>query len=151
MPRPTAPAAQDYVEIQNLYAYYNLVSDAGDAEAYAGCFTDDGVLNINHLKFTVKGRADLIGFKEKDKAGRGGRYRRHWNGSIVLEAIDAKTVRGRCYLHGFNGLPGSLPELADVGVYEDRIVKVASEWRFASRTILMDGSRWTPPATESAR
>lgn len=88
MPRLPAPAAQDYVEIQNLYAYYNLVSDAGDAEAYAGCFTDDGVLNINHLKFTVKGRADLIGFKEKDKAGRGERYRRHWNGSIVLETID---------------------------------------------------------------
>jgi hypothetical protein len=109
------------------------------------------VLNIDHLKFTVKGRADLIAFKEKDKAGRAGRYRRHWNGSIVLEAIDAKTVRGRCYLHGFNGLPGSLPELADVGVYEDRIVKVASEWRFASRTILMDGSRWAPPAMESAR
>lgn len=151
MPRPPAPAAQDYVEIQNLYAYYNLVSDAGDAEAYAGCFTDDGVLNINHLKFTVKGRADLIGFKEKDKAGRGERYRRHWNGSIVLETIDDHTVRGRCYLHGFNGLPGSLPELADVGVYEDLIVKVAGEWRFASRTIMMDGSRWTPPAMESAR
>ena len=62
-----------------------------------------------------------------------------------------ETVRGRCYLHGFNGPPGSLPELADVGVYEDRIVTVASEWRFASRTILMDGSRWTPPAMESAR
>ena len=149
MSRPIAPPAQDYVEIQNLYAFYNLASDAGDAEAYAGCFTDDGVLNIDHLKFTVKGKADLIAFK--DKAGRGGRYRRHWNGSIVLEALDARTVRGRCYLHGFNGLPGSLPELADVGVYEDRIVKVAGEWRFASRTILMDGSRWAPPAMESAR
>ena len=151
MSRPIAPPAQDYVEIQNLYAFYNLASDAGDAEAYAGCFTDDGVLNIDHLKFTVKGKADLIAFKEKDKAGRGGRYRRHCSGSIVLEALDAGTVRGRCYLHGFNGLPGSLPELADVGVYEDRIVKVAGEWRFASRTILMDGSRWAPPAMESAR
>jgi len=62
-----------------------------------------------------------------------------------------KTGRGHCYLRGFNGLPGSLPELADVGVCEDRIVTVASAWRFASRTILMDGSRWTPPAMESAR
>jgi hypothetical protein len=30
MPRPPAPPAQDYVEIQNLYAFYNLSSDAGD-------------------------------------------------------------------------------------------------------------------------
>jgi SnoaL-like protein len=151
MPRPTAPPPQDYVEIQNLYGYYNLSSDAGDAEAYAGCFTDDGVLTINHLNFTVKGRADLIAFKEKDKAGRAGRYRRHWNGSIFLEKVDERTVRGRCYLHGFNGMPGSLPELADVGAYEDLIVKVGGEWRFASRTIMMDGSRWQPPAMGSVR
>jgi hypothetical protein len=151
MPRPVAPPAQDYMEIQNLYAFYNLSSDAGDAEAYADCFTDDGVLKIDHLKFTVKGRADLIAFKEKDLAGRGGKYRRHWNGSVVLEAIDETTVRGRCYLHGFNGMPGSLPELADAGLYEDLIVKVAGQWRFASRTILMDGSRWTPPAMPAAR
>ncbi len=37
-------SAQDYCEIQNLYAHYNLASDAGDAEAYASCFTEDGVL-----------------------------------------------------------------------------------------------------------
>jgi hypothetical protein len=62
-----------------------------------------------------------------------------------------RTVRGRCYLHGFNGLPGALPEVADVGVYEDRIVKVATEWRFVSRSILMDGSWWTLSTMESAR
>ena len=62
-----------------------------------------------------------------------------------------ETVRGRGHLHGFNGLPGSLPEVADVGVYEAWIVAVASEWRFTSRLILMDGSRRPPPAMEPAR
>src|SRR5438477_464383 len=39
-----ALSAQDHVDIQNLYARYNLTSDAADAEGYAACFTDDGVL-----------------------------------------------------------------------------------------------------------
>ena len=147
MGRPTAPAAQDYLEIQNLYALYNLTSDAGDAEAYAGCWTEDGALSIPQLKFRVEGRAELTAFKKQDKERRGGRYRRHWNGSVCLEKIDDDTVRGRCYLQGYNGLPGSLPELADVGTYEDRIVRVEGEWRFASRIITMDGSNWTPPAS----
>jgi hypothetical protein len=46
-------------------------------------------------------------------------------------------VRGRCYLHGFNGMPGSLPNFADAGVYEDLILKVNGEWRFASRSITL--------------
>jgi hypothetical protein len=147
MRRPAAPAAQDYAEIQNLYAYYNLTSDAGDAEAYASCWTEDGALRIAQLDFLVQGRANLIAFKKKDKAGRAGKYRRHWNGAIFLEQIDERTVRGRCYLHGLNGVPGSLPDLADAGVYEDLIVRVDGEWRFASRSITMDGSHWTPPAS----
>ena len=101
--------AQEYVDIQNLYAAYNLASDAGDAEAYASCFTEDGVLRIEPLGVTVRGRAGFIAFKQKDAAGRGGKYRRHWNGSLHLEKIDPDTVRGRCYFHGYNGTPGEPP------------------------------------------
>jgi len=90
-----ALSAQDYVDIQNLYARYNLTSDAGDAEGYASCFTDDGVLQIDPLGVNVQGRASFVTFKQKDAAGRGGRYRRHWNGSLHLEKIDADTARGR--------------------------------------------------------
>src|SRR5216110_2257564 len=115
-----ALSAQDYVDIQNLYARYNLTSDAGDAEGYASCFTDDGVLQIEPLGVNVQGRASFVAFKVKDSAGRSGRYRRHWNGSLHLEKIDADTARGRCYFHGFNGEPGELPVFADAGVYVDR-------------------------------
>ena len=137
--------AQDYVDIQNLYARYNLMSDVGDAEGYASCFTDDGVLQIDPLGVKVQGRASFVTFKQKDAAGRGGRYRRHWNGSLHLEKIDADTVRGRCYFHGFNGKPGELPVFADAGVYEDRIVRVGGDWRFVRRHITMDASSWTAP------
>jgi 3-phenylpropionate/cinnamic acid dioxygenase small subunit len=138
-------SAHDYADIQNLYARYNLASDAGDAEGYASCFTDDGVLQIDPLGVTVQGRASFVTYKQKDVAGRGGRYRRHWNGSLHLEKLDADTVRGRCYFHGFNGTPGELPVFADAGVYEDRIVRVGAAWRFARRHLTLDGSTWTPP------
>jgi SnoaL-like protein len=140
-------SAQDYVDIQNLYARYNLTSDAGDPEGYAACFTDDGVLQIDPLGVKVQGRASFVTFKQKDAAGRGSRYRRHWNGSLHLEKLDADTVRGRCYFHGYNGKPGELPVFADAGVYDDRIVRTGGGWRFARRHITMDASSWTAPRT----
>ncbi len=138
-------SAQDYVEIQNLYASYNHASDAGDADAYASCFTNDGILRIETLNVTVQGRENFVAFKRKDKEGRRGMYRRHWNGSLYLEKVDANTARGRCYFQGFNGKPGSLPTLGDVGVYEDTIVRVDGRWKFARRVLTMDASTWSAP------
>lgn len=137
--------AQDYCEIQNLYAYYNLASDAGDAEAYASCFIEDGVLEIEPLGVKISGRAALVAFKQRDREGRGGRYRRHWNGSLHLERVDASTVRGRCYLQAFNGTPGQLPVLSDCGVYEDVMVRVGGAWKFARRRLVLDGGTWSAP------
>ena len=147
MHKPSLILAQDYAEIQNLYAYYNMCSDAGDADGYAACFTDDGVLCIENFDMTVKGRDNLCAFKQQDKARRGDKYRRHWNSGLYLERLDGDTIRGRCYLHAYNGEPGKLPALADVGVYEDTLVKVEGEWKFANRIITMDASSFTPPTT----
>lgn len=41
--------------------------------------------------------------------------------------------------------PRQLPELVDVGTYEDTLVKEAGEWRFAKRVITMDASSFTQP------
>jgi 3-phenylpropionate/cinnamic acid dioxygenase small subunit len=141
----TTVSAQDHAEIQNLYARYNHCSDAGDAEGYAACFTADGALEIEPRGFRVEGRANLTAYKAQEAAGRAGRYRRHWNGSLHLERIGADTVRGRCYFQGFNGRPGELPVFCDAGVYEDTIVRVDGAWLFARRRLAIDGSRPLPP------
>jgi hypothetical protein len=133
-------AAQDYVEILNLYARYNLCSDAGDAEGYADCFSARGRLELETHQITVSGRENFMEFKRRDIAGRPHIYRRHWNGSIHLEKVDDETVIGRCYLLAFNGTPGDLPAIADCGVYEDRIVKERGKWKFANRHLVMDGT-----------
>jgi hypothetical protein len=133
----TTVKPDDYVEILNLYSAYNLSSDEGDAEWYASLFTPDGEL---HGTYDVKGRDALAAYKRKDKAGRTTIYRRHWNGSIHLEQIDADTVRGRCYLFGYNGDPGKLPHMTHAGVYTDTIKRVDGAWKFAERRLRFDGT-----------
>lgn len=135
-------SAQAYVDIQNLYASYNICSDAGDAEGFAGCFTEDGVLRVDAADLTVQGRDNFREFKRKEASGRTDKYRRHWNGSIHLEKIDDDTVRGRCYLVAYQGVPRSMPQITDCAVYEDTIVRVDDEWRFAERKLMVDGSNW---------
>lgn len=150
MSKPGGVTAQEYADTQNLYAYYNLCSDMGDAEGYASCFTEDGVLRIEPLNLTVKGRQDLMDFKRKDREGRGGVYRRHWNGGLYIEKLDSNTTRGCCYLQAFNGKPGSLPVLSDCGVYEDTIVNVTGEWKFGKRNLTLDVGTWSPPPASFA-
>jgi hypothetical protein len=138
-------SAQEFAEIQNLYAKYNICSDAGDAEGFARCFAKDGVLRIDSVGLRVAGHAEFVRFKEKDRDGRGGRYRRHWNGSLHLERLAGGKVRGRCYLLAYNGDPGKLPVLADCGVYEDTLVLEAGAWRFLERSLSLDAGSWKKP------
>jgi hypothetical protein len=140
----------DHAEITDLYARYNLASDAGDADAYAACFTPDGLLLVRGLSLSatgamqrggelrVQGRDALAAFKRRDVGGRNGRYRRHWNGSLALRRLDAERVEGRCYLQAYNGEPGALPTLAQTGVYEDVLVSPGGAWLFACRTLVID-------------
>lgn len=132
-------AAQDYAEIQNLYALYNHCSDAGDGEGYANCFTPDGEMHVMPRGLVVKSRPRLVEYKHADKAERGGLYRRHWNASIHLEQLDAATVRGRAYFIGYNGTPGKIPSMTAHGVYTDTIKKVGGLWLFALRHLVIDG------------
>jgi hypothetical protein len=126
---------EEHAEIVNLYAAYNLASDAGDAEAYADCFMENGE---HHGTYDVYGRAALIEYKKADKAKRTHLYRRHWNGSLHLEKIDAGTIRGRCYFFGYNGEPGSSPAMTHGGVYTDLIRRENGRWKFAERRIAFD-------------
>lgn len=136
-------SADDMFAIHNLYARYNLCSDSGDVEGYAGCLTEDGVLTVAPMGVRIEGRAAFLEHKRRDVASRGGRYRRHWNGSLMIEPGEDGTAVGRCYLLAYNGEPGELPSLADCGVYEDVLVKDAKgTWRFKHRHLAMDGSTW---------
>ena len=128
---------EEYTEILNLYSAYNLASDSGDAEWYASCFTENGE---HHGTNDVHGRAALVKYKVEEAAKRTHLYRRHWNGSLHLEKLDATTIRGRCYLFGYNGTPGELPHMTHAGVYTDTIALENGAWKFAKRRLRFDGT-----------
>ncbi|NYT81098.1 nuclear transport factor 2 family protein [Alcaligenaceae bacterium] len=132
------PAAEEWIAIHNLYAFYNLCSDTGDAHGFASCFADDGVLDQVSRRLVLRGRQSILEYKRKEAASRNGKYRRHWNSGLFLDKQADGSVRGWCYLHAYNGDPGWLPVKQGAGVYDDLIVPVGKEWKFQRRILTMD-------------
>ena len=121
--------ADDYVEIQQLYAHYAHALDLGDAQAWADTFTPDGVF------LDAKGREELVAFAkgfEENFAG----YARHWN-SQVLITTTANGADGSCYLLLVDTSVQPVG-ISVSGIYEDKIVKTAAGWRFQKRVAAIE-------------
>ena len=135
---------QDYVEIQQLYAKYNLAIDSGEAEVWADTFTADGVFN---KRFT--GREALIGFIKLWRERMNGANRRHWNSNLQITGTP-EGATGSVYLILWDvGVKPATP--ASTGMYADVLVKTKDGWRFKSRVVNGDvPAPATPPAAPAA-
>lgn len=121
--------ADDYVEIEQLYARYNQAIDSGDAEAWAGTFTEDGTFGNS------VGHDALVEFAQGFHENQEG-HARHWNANLVITPTD-EGADGRCYLMLYN--TGVRPPSVIVpAIYEDKLVETADGWRFASRQVVPD-------------
>ena len=116
--------AQDFVDIQQLYAKYNWTLDAGDAEGYASTFTPDGVFNNN------VGHDAIVTFANTFHAGLGAHVH-HWNTNLMIVPT-AEGATGSVYLVlvDFATKPASI---ATSATYADELVKTAQGWRFKKR------------------
>jgi hypothetical protein len=124
--------AQDFVDIQQLYAKYNWSLDSGDAEGYASTFTPDGVFNNN------VGHDAIVKFADTFHAGLGSHVR-HWNTNLMILPT-ATGASGQVYLVlvDFAVKPATIVTSAS---YSDELVKTAQGWRFKKRATKGD----TPP------
>ena len=122
---------QDYIEIEQLYAAYNMAIDSGDAKAWAATFTPDGSFN----RFT--GKEALEGFinQWRDKMNGGGR--RHFNSNLRI-VPSAEGANGSVYLM----LVDVNAKTFTTASYADTLVKTAEGWRFKTRVTKADA----PPA-----
>jgi len=122
---------QDYVEIQQLYARYNMAIDTGDGEAWAATFIPDGVFNNN-----TRGHDALVQFVRDWRDKRDGANRRHLNSNLVITPTP-DGARASVYLLLLNvGVRPAIP--ATTGIYEDTLVRTPQGWRFKSRIVHAD-------------
>ena len=121
--------ANDYIEIQQLYAKYAHTLDLGDAEGWANTFTPDGVFGES------KGHAQLTAFAGGFMESFDGAAR-HWNTQIVITPT-ANGAHGSCYLLLVD--TRSQPAgLTVAGIYQDTVVKTSNGWRFQERVFTVD-------------
>ncbi len=118
-------SAQDYFEIQQLYARYNVAIDSGDAEGWAATFTPDGVFN------TFVGHDALVNFVKTWREKLNGATRKHWNNNLRLTG-NSKEASGSVYLMlvDFSSKP---PGIVGTASYTDSLVKTKDGWRFTKR------------------
>ena len=128
-------SAQDYFEIQQLYARYNIAIDNGDAEGWAATFTPDGVFN------TFSGHDALVGFIKTWREKLNGATRKHWNNNLQITGTSREaTASVYLILVDFSTKP---PSILTTATYTDSLVKTKDGWRFTKRTTKGDSA---PPA-----
>jgi hypothetical protein len=143
--RPAAAAdaapkltADDYVEIQQLYANYAHALDKGEGERFASTFVLDG-------EFTG-GRGPGRGSEVRSQdallkmGSRGGG--RHFTANLVITPTP-EGAKGSVYLLLFNerSIPATIVETA---IYDDVLVKTPQGWRFKKRVVWRDDDDISP-------
>jgi hypothetical protein len=137
-PRKGSLTADDYIEIQQLYAQYNNAIDSGDAEGYAGTFIPEGVFN------TFNGHDALVGFIHRWRDQMKGGNMRHWNTNLAITGTP-EGANGSVYLLLVD-VSVRPPVISTAAKYEDQLVKTPQGWRFKKRVTKGEG----PPAPPAA-
>jgi ketosteroid isomerase-like protein len=128
----------DYVEICQLIAKYCHAFDSGDCDAWAACFTDDGIFDgRNGL---TAGRDEL---RKYAASARGRGTYRHLTGNILIEEMAGDNALVRSYSLYYE-LKDGIPQPRSSGKYEDLLVRVDGEWKIARRKFFPDSVTQRP-------
>jgi len=125
--RAGALGAADVVEIEQLYTRNNVALDGAiDAgAAFARTFTPDGTLTRGGM--TITGTSALTGLAAANTTGL-----ETWTSNLTLEPTpDGAT--GRVYVLMKDAQDPDVP-VADLGTFDDALVRTADGWRFRTRT-----------------
>lgn len=132
---------QDYAEIEQLYAQYNLTIDGNDAEGWAATFTPDGTF------LTYTGHDGLVSFVKAWHERMGGGTRRHWNSNLRITG-DGTKAEGTVYLMLVDVATKSI---ISTGTYKDNLVKTPQGWRFTKRVVNRDATAPAAPAQQAPK
>ena len=125
-------ALEDKDAIREVLATYCFHLDAGNFDAMAALFTEDGTWHTDFGKGT--GRAGIIQHAQSLRSGDSPRPRGvHLTTNIVIE-LDGQTARVRSnWIVAQNTATG--PKISSAGGYADDMVKQNGRWLFRYRKI----------------
>lgn len=129
-------SAQDTIDIQQLYARYNIAIDSGDAQGWAETFTPDGIFNA------ISGHAALAEFVKNWRKKLNGTSRRHWNNNLRLTG-NSKEASGFVFLMLIDVATKPI-SIVGMATYTDSLVKTKDGWRFTKRTTASDMAQAAP-------
>jgi hypothetical protein len=126
-----ALAAQDIVDIIQLYSAYNHAVDSGDGDAFAGVFVADGALDAGGEP--IAGAGALAAFATSVPVGMPGI--RHLASNVLVSGAGDEAT-GRCYLTVL--IAGAQPQILMTGRYRDTLRREPGGWRFVRRDFEAD-------------
>lgn len=134
--------ARNRAEIEDLVARYLFAMDWNDYDAYAECFTEDGVLD--YAMGTTQGRENIRAEAKRFKDNVGTIFVDHEGNPAKLRHVIAHMairIEGdRAWNTGFwfemanDGQQGA-PKYGSFGHYEDELARVDGKWLFKRRKI----------------
>jgi uncharacterized protein (TIGR02246 family) len=127
-------STDDILAIQQLAASYNHAVDSGDGPGFAGTFTSDGILEAGGN--TIKGQDALAEFATNVPSGLP--CPRHVATNLLIEGSgDEASLRAYVHVYILKGEPPTAT-VATSGRYEDQLLRIDGEWRFARRVFTPD-------------
>jgi uncharacterized protein (TIGR02246 family) len=128
----------DRAQIRELTARYNRCFDDGDPEGFAANFTEDGAMVIDGGP-TVTGRAELADMVRRTPYGI-----LHVTVDGIVEVDGDRAVQDVTLLVVARPAAGAPVDkrgarLRSSGRYHDELVRTPDGWRFARRTVTLDG------------
>ena len=137
-----------------LYAYSHHL-DLGEDEQWAGCFTEDGAIDVHYLPAYLPGARIAEGTRHATGIRHSGRREllafvaghdhppAHVFKHLLIEpriTVDGDTGTGASYLVRVDDVLG-VPRVTSFGRYVDRYRRVGpNEWRIAERVVELEGA-----------
>jgi uncharacterized protein (TIGR02246 family) len=132
--------ARDRAAIENLIVNYAHVYDALDADGYASIFAEDADFTFGGN--TLHGRAAIRGVitsalerRASASANAPAAKTYHIISNTRIEFVSDTEARHRSYWQVVSRAEGSAPVVANVGYYDDVVVKRNGDWLIQTRVI----------------
>ena len=157
--------AEDYAQIEQLYARYGYGVDSGEDRGYfwANMFTPDGLhINASNRVEFVRGRealatfvygalqlGDVVSLDTRSPGKKNPRQISHHNTNVMIDPVPGGVNVKDYLMYVAIGADGQPNQLYSGGIYYDFLVRTSEGWRFKQKNVLFLGVPLPPSLPDS--